>query len=158
MKIDGSLRVKGCTMIFTHQWRNFDCEKENEQEEATSSNHIIIQKYENSDSKIELVKTPKTLQDRGQAIVNNREKLNLTTAKEPCSIYVSSLLTLKEEKEYFDLVFEYKDVFAYKEMPALHPKVIIHHLSIKKAVHPWNNLSNISPKISTWNQKRGTNS
>ena len=41
------------------------------------------------------------------------KELNLGTSEEPRPIYVSSLLTPKEEKEYFDLLLEYKDVFAW---------------------------------------------
>jgi len=49
---------------------------------------------------------------------------------------MSSLLTPKEEKEYFDLLSEYKDVFAwsYKEMHGLDPKFAVHRLSIKKSI------------------------
>jgi len=51
---------------------------------------------------------------------------------------VSSLRTPKEEREYFDLLPEYKDMFAwvYKEMPGLDPKIVIHRLSIKKGMLP----------------------
>jgi len=51
---------------------------------------------------------------------------------------VSLLLTSKEEEEYFDLLSEYKDVFGkiYKEMPGLDPKIVVHHLSMKKGVSP----------------------
>jgi len=31
--------------------------------------------------------------------------------KDPCRIYVSDMLMLEEEKEYFKLLFEYRDVF-----------------------------------------------
>jgi len=40
------------------------------------------------------------------------KELNLRTSEEPRPIYVSSLLTPKEENEYFNLLSEYKDVFA----------------------------------------------
>jgi len=70
--------------------------------------------------------------------VDELKELNLGTSEEPHLIYVSSLLTPKEEKEYFDLLLEYKDVFAwsYKEIPRLDSKVLVHHLSIKKGVSP----------------------
>jgi len=57
------------------------------------------------------------------------KELDLGTA-EICPIYVSSLLTLEEEKEYFNLLSEYKNVFAwsYSEMPGLDPKVAVHRL------------------------------
>ena len=56
------------------------------------------------------------------------KELNLGTTDEPCPIFVSALLTLAEEKEYLELLTEYKDVFAwtYKEMPGLDPSVAVH--------------------------------
>jgi len=36
--------------------------------------------------------------------VDELKELNLRTSEEPLPIYVSSLLTPKEEKEYFDLL------------------------------------------------------
>jgi len=64
--------------------------------------------------------------------------LNLGPPEEPRPIYVISLLTSEEEKEYFNLLGEYKDVFAwsYQEMPGLDPKVAVHRLSIRKSVSP----------------------
>jgi len=64
--------------------------------------------------------------------------LNLESVEEPRSVYLSAMLTPKEEEEYFKLLSEQKDVFArsYKEIPGLDPKVAVHHLSIKKGVAP----------------------
>jgi len=78
------------------------------------------------------------LEDGGQATVDDLKELNLGTKEEPRPIYVSSLLMQEEEKEYFVLLSEYKDVFAwsYKKMPGLDPKVAVHRLSIKKGVSP----------------------
>jgi len=44
----------------------------------------------------------------------------------------------KEEKQYFHLLSEYRDVFAwsYKEMPGLDPKVTVHNLATRKGVSP----------------------
>jgi len=42
VKTDGSLRVKRHTMVFTSQPSNFEIDKEDEQEEVTSSNHIAV--------------------------------------------------------------------------------------------------------------------
>jgi len=74
----------------------------------------------------------------GQATVDDLKELNLGNKEEPHLIYVSSLLTQEEEKEYFDLLSKYKDVFAwsYKEMSGLDPKVVVHRLSIKKGTSP----------------------
>ena len=54
--------------------------------------------------------------------------MNLGTTDEPRSIFISALLTPAEEKEYLELLTEYKDVFAwtYKEMPSLDLRVVIH--------------------------------
>jgi len=62
------------------------------------------------------------------------KELNLGTSEEPRLIYMSSLLMQKEEIEYFDLLSEYKDMFAwsYKEMSGLDPKIAVQHISIKK--------------------------
>jgi len=63
---------------------------------------------------------------------------NLGTKEEARPIYVSSSLKQEEEKEYLDLLSEYKDVFvwSYKEISGLDPKVAIHRLSIKKGISP----------------------
>jgi len=85
---------------------------------------------------VEPAETSKTLKDEGQAIVDELKKLNLGTAKDPRPIYVSIVLTSKEEKEYFKLLSKYRDVFAwsYKKIPGLDPKVAIHNLAIRKGV------------------------
>ena len=66
------------------------------------------------------------------------KELNLKTSEEPHPIYESSLLMPKEEKEYFDLLSEYKDMFgwSYKEIPGLDPKVTVHYLAMKTGVSP----------------------
>jgi len=73
--------------------------------------------------------------------------LNLGTKEDPCPIYVSNMLMPEEEKEYFSLLFEFRDVFvwSYKEMPALDPKFAVHFLVIKKlrAFHLKNNLRGV---------------
>ena len=55
---------------------------------------------------------PRAIEDGGQAIVDELRELNLRTSEEPRPIYVSSLLTPEEESKYFELLMEYKDVFA----------------------------------------------
>ena len=40
------------------------------------------------------------------------KELNLGTTDEPRPIFISALLTPVEEKEYLELLTEYKDVFA----------------------------------------------
>ncbi|KAK4390189.1 hypothetical protein Sango_2082200 [Sesamum angolense] len=53
-------------------------------------------------------------------------------------IFVSALLSPKEEEQYFKTLGEHKDVFAwtYKEMLGLDLKFSVHHLSIKYGTHP----------------------
>ena len=81
---------------------------------------------------------PRAIEDGGQAPIDELKELNLGTSEEPCPIYVSSLLTPEEESKYFELLMEYKDVFAwtYKEMPSLDPTVAVHRLAIKQGVRP----------------------
>ena len=50
VKIDGSLMVKRCNVVFTSQPSSFDSNKEDEEEEVASSNHITVQEYEDSKS------------------------------------------------------------------------------------------------------------
>ena len=73
------------------------------------------------------------IEDGGQATVDELKELNLGTVDEPHPIFISALLTPAEEKEYLELLIEYKDVFAwmYKEMPGLDPRVAVHRLAIK---------------------------
>ena len=68
------------------------------------------------------------IEDGGQATVDELKELNLGTVDEPRPIFVSAFLTPVEEKEYLELLTEYKDVFAwtYKEMPGLDPSVAVH--------------------------------
>jgi len=61
------------------------------------SNHIIVQECEDSESEIELVESLQTRKGGGQSTIDNLKDLNLETTKEPCPIYVSSLLTIEEE-------------------------------------------------------------
>jgi len=139
-KVDGSLRVKRHTVVLTCQQKSFISNEKSKDEQVASSNHITTRECDDLDleSEIEHAETLETLEDGGQATVDDLKELNLRTKEEAHSIYISSLLTQEAEKEYFDLLSEYKDVFAwsYKEMPGLDPKVAVHRLSIKKGVSP----------------------
>ena len=66
------------------------------------------------------------------------KELSLGITDEPRPIVVSALLTPTEEKEYIELLTEYKDVFAwtYKEMPGLDLRVAVHRLAIKQEARP----------------------
>jgi len=105
---------------------------------VTTSNHITIEECKDSKSKIVLVATPETLGDGGQATVDDLKEFNTGTTKEPCPIYVSSLLMPEQERKFLNLLSESEDVFgrSYKEMRGLDPKVTVHHLSITKGVSP----------------------
>jgi len=47
-----------------------------------------------------------------QATVDELKELNLGTKEDPRPIYASAMLTLEEEKHYFHLLSEYRDLFA----------------------------------------------
>jgi len=87
-------------------------------------------------AEVEPTEALKTLEDGGQATVDELKELNLETKEDPRPIYVSTMLMLKEEKQYLKVLSDYRDVFAcsYKEMPSLDHKVTVHNLAIWKVV------------------------
>ena len=91
--------------------------------DETVASHVTAQEVDESDSEIDLTEAPEALEDGGQAIVDELKELNLGYVEEPCLVYVSAMFTPKEEEEYFKLLSEYKNVFAwiYKDMPELDP-------------------------------------
>ena len=101
--------------------------------------HVTVETDSKSDaSDDEPNEAPRAIEDGGQSTVDELRELNLGTSEEPRLIYVSSLLKPREESKYFELLMEYKDVFAwtYKEMPGLDPTVAVHQLAIKQGVRP----------------------
>ncbi|KAM1104714.1 hypothetical protein ACFX13_013337 [Malus domestica] len=64
--------------------------------------------------------------------------LNLGTKEEQKPIFVNALLSANEIEEYYQLLSEYKGVFAwtYKEMPGLDPVITVHHLVVKPGTRP----------------------
>ena len=75
--------------------------------------HVTAETDSESDaSDDEPNEAPRAIEDGGQATVDELKELNLGTSEEPRPIYVSSLLTPEEESKYFELLMEYKDVFA----------------------------------------------
>ncbi|KAK9732869.1 hypothetical protein RND81_04G028600 [Saponaria officinalis] len=100
--------------------------------------HVTVEEYPYSDTEVEVGETPKTLEDGGQATIDDRKEINLGTDEDSRPVFVSALLTDQEQTEYVQLLSDYKDVFAwsYKEMPGLSPKVAVHRLAIKKGVSP----------------------
>ena len=89
-------------------------------------------------SKDEPREAPQVFEDRGQTTINELKELNLSTNEDSRPIYVSMLLSSSEEKSYFELLLDYKDVFAwsYKEIPSLDPKVVVNQLMVKHSVQP----------------------
>jgi len=62
---------------------------------------------------VEAIEAPKTIEDGGQPTVDELKELNLRTKEDPRPICVSTILMLEEEKQYFHLLFEYMDAFAW---------------------------------------------
>ena len=71
-------------------------------------------------------------------MVDDLKELDLKTIEKPFPVYLSSLFTPEEENEYFNLLLEYKDVFAwsYSKMSRLDSKVAVHCLSLRRSVPP----------------------
>ncbi|XP_022875800.1 uncharacterized protein LOC111394274 [Olea europaea var. sylvestris] len=112
-----------------------------EDEEKVFTNHVAFEEAPDSDSESkssvdEPKLAPPTFEEGGQATVNDLKQLNLGIEEDPRPVFLSTLLSQKEEFEYISLLQEYKDVFAwsYKEMPRLNPKVSVHHLAIRHGV------------------------
>jgi len=64
-------------VVFTDYRVNVGPKEELKQEEQASSNHIMVREVDESDVKIELTETPETLDDRGQATVDELKEFNL---------------------------------------------------------------------------------
>ncbi|KAM1025000.1 hypothetical protein TB2_037605 [Malus domestica] len=102
--------------------------KVNTKEEAQNVFHITIQEGEEDEILEEdVIAAPSQLEDGGQATVEDLKELNLGTSEEPKPIFVSALLSADEIEKYYQLLLEYKDVFAltYKEMPGLDPIIVV---------------------------------
>ena len=65
------------------------------QEEQASYHQITILDVDDLDFKTELVETPKILEDKGQATVDELKQLNHGTTEKPWPIQVNSLLTIE---------------------------------------------------------------
>ncbi|XP_074315668.1 uncharacterized protein LOC141651875 [Silene latifolia] len=102
--------------------------------EIVTSYHITAEEIPDDNEEVEADKAPKTLEDEVQSTIDDLKELNLGTDEDPRPIYVSALLTKEEEEEYYKLLVEYKDVFAwsYKEMPGLSPKIAVHRWQSEK--------------------------
>ncbi|KAM1528731.1 hypothetical protein ACFX1Z_018035 [Malus domestica] len=108
-------------------------------EEVQDVFHIMIQEgKEDKTPEEDVTAAPPQLEDEGQATIDDLKELNLGTKEEQKPIFVSALLRTDEIDEYYQLLSEYKDVFAwtYKEMPSLDPVIAVHHLAVKPGTRP----------------------
>ncbi|XP_074313671.1 uncharacterized protein LOC141648860 [Silene latifolia] len=142
------LKARRRVLVLTGQSKNVEpipsssrpsgVKKSGDIEVTTSSYHITVEEIPDENEEVEADEAPETHEDGGQSTVDELKELNLGTTEDPRPIYVSALLTKEEEEEYYKLLVEYKDVFAwsYKEMPGLSPKIAVHCLAIKKGTNP----------------------
>ncbi|KAG9453148.1 hypothetical protein H6P81_006052 [Aristolochia fimbriata] len=86
----------------------------------------------------ELGEAPAVFEEGGQATIDQLKKGNLGTEEDPRPTFLSTSLSVTEEKEYVPLLSEYKDVFAlsYTEMPGLDSTIAVHKLAVKIGVKP----------------------
>ena len=63
------------------------------------------------DTNVYVQEAPPQLEDGVQSTVDDLKELNLGTPKDPRPIFVSALLPPKEERKYFKLLVEFKDIF-----------------------------------------------
>ncbi|XP_027169522.1 uncharacterized protein LOC113769256 [Coffea eugenioides] len=110
--------------------------EEQGQESIASCHHITISdlEEEEEDADDALVEFEQGVKNTVDAL----KEINLGTSDDPHPIYISSCMTPEEEKEYVDLLLEFKDVFAwnYSEMPDLDPRIAVHNLSVKRGTKP----------------------
>ncbi|XP_071923150.1 uncharacterized protein [Coffea arabica] len=81
---------------------------------------------------------PPELEQGVKNTVDMLKEINLGTNDDPRPIYISSCMTPEEEKEYVDLLLEFRDVFVwnYSEMSGLDPRIAVHNLSVKRGTKP----------------------
>uniref|UniRef100_A0A803MBC6 RNase H type-1 domain-containing protein n=1 Tax=Chenopodium quinoa TaxID=63459 RepID=A0A803MBC6_CHEQI len=99
------LKARVRTVVFTNQNESSDHAIE-EHKEIVSMNHVTAEEVTNPDEEIETDEAPKTLEDGGQATVDELKELNLGTREDPRPIYISALLTQAEEQD--QLLGEYE--------------------------------------------------
>uniref|UniRef100_A0A2N9HVR6 Uncharacterized protein n=1 Tax=Fagus sylvatica TaxID=28930 RepID=A0A2N9HVR6_FAGSY len=140
VSVGSSLKAKRRTIIHTNRLgKQVDQEEEENETIILPAYHVTVETDSGSSSSDdEPDKAPHAIEDGGQATVDELKELNLGTVDEPRPIFISALLTPAEEKEYLELLTEYKDVFAwtYKEMPGLDPRIAVHRLAIKQEARP----------------------
>ncbi|KAH0686255.1 hypothetical protein KY285_016810 [Solanum tuberosum] len=146
---DSSLRVKRSTIVVTNQFHGETYKEEDEtitvgsqMEDSNltqSSYHITVEEGPNiDDTDDDVQEVPPQLEDGIQSTIDDLKELNLGNLEDPRPIFISAVLTPEEERKYFKLLVEFKDVFAwsYREMSGLSPMIAIHHLGIKKGTRP----------------------
>ncbi|KAM1815098.1 hypothetical protein ACFX11_028685 [Malus domestica] len=136
---NGPLIVRRRTIIHIGQSAYQQTQEDDIKEEVQDVFHITIQEgKEDETPKEDVTAAPPQLEDGGQATVDDLKELNLGTKDEQKPIFISALLRTDEIDEYYQLLSEYKDVFAwtYKEMPGLNPVVAVHHLAVKPGTRP----------------------
>ena len=128
--VGSSLKAKRRTIIHTNRLRKQVDQGEEENETLVlPAYHVMVETNSGSSSSDEEPdEASHAIGDGGQATMDEVKELNLGTTDEPWLIFTSALLTPTEEKEYLELLTEYKDVFTwtYKEMPGLDPRVAVH--------------------------------
>ncbi|KAM1658315.1 hypothetical protein ACFXTN_042496 [Malus domestica] len=136
---NGPLIVRRRTIIHNGQSAYQQTQEDDTKEEVQDVFHITIQEGKEDETPEEdVTAAPPQLEDGGQATDDNLKELNLGTKEEQKPIFVSALLRADEIEEYYQLLSEYKDVFAwtYKEMPGLDPVIAVHHLAVKPGTRP----------------------
>ncbi|KAM1443840.1 hypothetical protein ACFX2I_040069 [Malus domestica] len=136
---NGPLKVRRRTIIHTGQSSCRPAQEDDTEEEFQDVFHITIQESrEDEIPEEDVAAAPPQLEDGGQSTVDDLKELNLGTKEEQKPIFVSALLSADEVDEYYQLLSEYKDVFAwtYKEMPGLDPVIAVHHLAVKPGTRP----------------------
>ncbi|KAH6764944.1 hypothetical protein C2S51_016193 [Perilla frutescens var. frutescens] len=106
-------------------------------EEIASSYHITLsEEVTVKEEHAEIA--PPQFEEGVKSTINELKEINLGDENDPRPTYMSALLTADEVHSYTELLKEFKDVFAwsYKEMSGLNPKIVVHHLAVKKEIWP----------------------
>ena len=132
-----SLKAKKQTIVMTKQ-TSFPKKENLEKIEIISSNHVSANEIDAKFQEEDVEKASPSFEEGNQATIYELKKVNISTDEDTRPIIVNVCLSPKQEKVYLDLLKEYRDVFAqtYKEMSGLDPKVVVHHLAVKKGVRP----------------------
>ncbi|XP_027109234.1 uncharacterized protein [Coffea arabica] len=110
--------------------------EEQGQESMASCHHITISDPEEEEEDAD--DASPELEQGAKNTVNVLKEINFGTSDDSRPIYINSCMTPEEEKEYVDLLLEFRDVFAwnYSEMLGLDPRITVHNLSVKRGTKP----------------------